>query len=155
MTTPRRAGKKLPPRPPSPAPPDGATLHGRRARARPTRARSRRTCRQGTSRVSRARPSVRYLGADGALLSEPHDAESLGDPVDDVAYFQTPKSRRIADDEEDGVSLGPQRRPSHRRDDARVADASLVARERHEPDHRHDVLRMPRPHDKVFAMRRT
>ena len=57
-----------------------------------------------------------------------------------MAYVEagTPKSCRIAGDEEDGVG-----------------DASLVALERHEPDHRHDVLRMPRTHDKVFAMRRT
>src|SRR6266851_3998397 len=107
MTTPRRAGKKPPPRPLSSAPPDAATLHGRRARARPTRARSLRTCRQGTSRVS-------------SVLREPDDAEGLGDPLNDVAHLDVPDDRLVAGDEEDGVSLGVRGRLSNGRGDGRL-----------------------------------
>src|ERR1051326_8174465 len=89
----------------------------------------------------------------GLSLGEPDDAKSLRGPVDDVAGPQAPKSWLIIGDQVHGISVTPHRRLPHRRDDARAGVAVFAASERHEPDHRHDVLRRIRFGHRIAAER--
>src|SRR5262249_10932510 len=86
-------------------------------------------------------PSPRHGGVVRAALGEPHDPVGLGDPLDDVADLQASHRRLVANDEVDGVSLGPHRRSPEARDHGRlVAARPLGAGQRDEADHGHEVL---------------
>src|SRR5262249_40523305 len=103
-----------------------------------------RSCRQATGRMwvlPRARLSFRHADLAGSSLRQPDHSEGLGDPLDDVAHLQAANAGLVANDEKDGVSLGPQARSPEASDDGRPPVRPLGAAEWHEPDHRHDLLR--------------
>src|SRR5258705_13671749 len=83
----------------------------------------------------------RGVGASYAVdvLRAPDDPEGFGDPVDDVADLEAPEGGRVANEEEDGVSLPPHGRAFEARDDGRLFTCPVGAAERYEPDHRHDA----------------